>query len=168
MEAGSAGGVEDMAATAAEEEELSRWAAASREVSSANTGSPLVEDAADESSGEEEDASAGSTPTRGRGRVPRRAGSGEPVQPGRAARPQLTLEGSGRHTRATTAKRLTKAAEKKKTTAPSSSARAQTPPSSPPPADVDSDVDAEVAFDLEPLSPKRKRKVVEEEEVDDE
>ena len=168
MEAGSAGGVEDMAATAAEEEDLTRWAAASEEVSSANTGSPLVEDAADESSGEEEDVAAGSTPTRGTGRVPWRAGSGEPVRPGRAARPQLTLEGSGRHTRATAAKRLTKAAEKKKTTTPSSSGRAQTPPSSPPPADVDSDVDAEVTFDLGPLSPKRKRKVVEEEEVGDE
>ena len=169
MEAGSAGGVEDMAATAAEEEELSRWAAAFGEASSANTGSPLVEDAADESSGEEEDATAGSTPTRGRGRVPRRASSGEPVRPGRAARPQLTLEGSGRHTRATTAKRLTKAAEKKKTTAPSSSGRAQTPPPpSPPPAGVDSDDDVELPFDLGPLSPERKRKLVEEEETDDE
>ena len=167
MEAGSAGGVEDKAAAAAEEEEVTRWAAASGEVSSANTGAPLVEDVADESSSEE-DVAAGSTPTRGRGRVPRRAGSGEPVRPGRAARSQLTLEGSGRHTRATAGKRLTKAAEKKKTTAPSSSGRAQTPLSSPPPADVDSDVDAGVTFDLGPLSPKRKRKTAEEEEVDDE
>ena len=168
MEDDSAGGVEDMAATVAEEEELSRWAAASGEVSSANTGSPLVEDAADESSEEEEDVAVGSTPTRGRGRILRRVGSGELVRPGRATRPQLTLEGSGRHTRATAAKRMTKAAEKKKTTGPSSSGRAQIPPSSPPPADVDPDVDAEVTFDLGPLSPKRKRKVVEEEEVDDE
>ena len=61
-----------------------------------------------------------------------------------------------------------KAAEKKKTTAPSSSGRAQTPPSSPPLEDIDSDVGAEVAFDLGPLSPKRKRKVVEEEETGDE
>ena len=98
----------------------------------------------------------------------RRAGSGEPVRPGRATRPQLTLEGSGHHTRATAAKRLTKATEKKKTTTPSSSGHAQTLPSSPPPADVDSDVDAEVTFDLGPLSPKRKRKVVEEEEIDEE
>ena len=37
MEAGSAGGVEDKAATAAEEEELTRWAAATEEVSSADT-----------------------------------------------------------------------------------------------------------------------------------
>ena len=168
MEAGSAGGVEDKAAMAAEEEELTRWAAASGEVSSADTGSALIKDAADESSEEEEDVASGSMPTRGRGRVPRRAGSGEPVRPGRAARPQLTLEGSRRHTRATAAKRLTKAAEKKKTTAPSSSGRAQTPPSLPPPADVASDVDAEVTFDLGPLSPKRKRKVAEEEEIDDE
>ena len=167
MEAGSSGGMEDKAAMAAEEEQLTRWAAATEEVSNADTGAPLVEDAADETS-EEEDVAAGSTPTRGRGRVLRQAGSGEPVRPGRAMRPQLTLEGSGRHTRATGAKRLTKAAEKKKTIAPSSSGRAQTPPSSPPPADVDSDVDAEVTFDLGPLSPKRKRKVVEEEEVDDE
>ena len=67
MEASRAGGVEDKAATAVEEEELTRWAAASREVSSTNTGSPLVEDAADESSGEQEDTAAGSTPTREEG-----------------------------------------------------------------------------------------------------
>ena len=169
MEAGSAGGMDDKAATAAEEEELTRWAAASGEVSSTDTGSPLVEDAADESSGKEEDMAAGSTPTRGRGRVLRWAGSGEPVRPGRAMRPQLTLEGSGRHTRATAAKRLTKAAEKKKTTAPSSSGCAQTPPPpSPPPAGVDSNDDAELPFDLGPLSPERKMKLVEEEETDDE
>ena len=82
MEAGSAGGVEDKATMAAEEEELTRWAAASGEVSSADTGAPLVEDAADESS-EEEGVAAGSTPARRRGRVLRRAGSGEPVRPGR-------------------------------------------------------------------------------------
>ena len=123
MEAGSARGVEEKAATAAEEEELTRSATASGEVSNTDTGAPLIEDAADESSSEE-DVAEGSTPTRGRGRVPWRAGSGEPVWPGRAARPQLTLEGSGRHTRATAAKRLTKAAKKKKTTAPSSSGHA--------------------------------------------
>ena len=111
---------------------------------------------------------AGSTPARGRGRVLWRSGSGEPVRPGRATRPQLTLEGSGRHTRATTAKRLTKAAEKKKATVPSSSGRAQTPPSSPPPAGVDSNDDAEVPFDLGPLILERKRKLAEEEETDDE
>ena len=166
MEVGSAGGEEDKAATAVEEEELARWAAASGEVSSADIGAPLVKDAADESSSEE-DVAAGSTPTRGRGRVLRRADSGEPVRPGRATRPQLALEGSGHHTSATAAKRLTKAAEKKKTTAPSSSGRTQTPMSLPPPADVDSDVDANVTFDLGPLSAKRKRKAVEEEGVDD-
>ena len=53
MQAGIAGSMEDKAATAAEEEELTRWAAASGEVGSADTGSPLVEDAANESSGEE-------------------------------------------------------------------------------------------------------------------
>ena len=166
METSSAGGMEDKAAMVAEEEGLTRLAAASVEVSSPDTGSPLAEDAADESWSSEEDVAAGSTPTRGRGRVPRWAGSGEPVRPGKAARPKLTLEGSGRHTRATAAKRLTKGAEKKKTIAPSSSGRAQTPP--PPPAGVDSDDDVELPFDLRPLSPERKRKLVEEEETDDE
>ena len=65
-EAGSAGGVEDKAATAAEEEQLTLWAVATGEVSSADAGAPLVEDAADESLSEE-DVAAGSTPTRGRG-----------------------------------------------------------------------------------------------------
>ena len=168
MEAGSAGGMEYKAATAAEEEQFTPWAAATEEASSTDTGAPLFEDAADESSSEE-GVAAGSTPARGRGRVLRRSGSGEPVRPGRAMRPQLTLEGSGRHTRATTAKRLTKAAEKKKTTTPSSSGHAQTPPPpSPPPAGIDSDDDAELPFDLGPLSPERKRKLVEEEETDDE
>ena len=168
MEAGRAEGVEDKAATVAEEEELTRWAAASGEVSSTDTGAPLVEDAADESSSEE-DVAAGSTPTRIRGRLLRWAGSGEPVRPGRATRPQLTLEGSGCHTRATAAKRLMRAAEKQKAIAPSSSGRAQTPPPpSPPLAGVDSDDDVEFPFDLGPLSPERKRKLVEEEETDDE
>ena len=94
MEAGSIGGVEDKAATAMEEEQFTLWAAATEEVSSADAGAPLVDDAADESSSEE-DMAAGSTPARGRGRVLRRAGSGEPVRPGRATRPQLTLEGLG-------------------------------------------------------------------------
>ena len=49
-EAGCAGGVEDKDATAVEEEELTRWAAAAGEASSAGTKAPLVEDAADESS----------------------------------------------------------------------------------------------------------------------
>ena len=67
MEASSAGGVEDKVAMAAEEEQLTLWAAATEEASSADTGAPLVEDVADESSGEEEDVAAGSMPTRGRG-----------------------------------------------------------------------------------------------------
>ena len=107
---------------AAEEEELAQWAASAGEASSAGTGAPLVEDAADESSSEE-DVAAGSAPARGRGRVLRRASSGEPIRPGRVARPQLTLEGSGHHTRAAAAKKPAKAAVKKKTTAPSSSTR---------------------------------------------
>ena len=99
----------------------------------------------------------------------RRACSGEPVRPGKTTQPQLALEGSGRLTRATAAKRSTKAAEKKEATAPSSSKRAQTPPPSPLPlANVDSEGDAEFPFDLGPLSPKRKRKAAEQEETDDE
>src|SRR3954470_13222478 len=48
MEAGSTGGMEDKATTAAEEEQLTLWAAATEEAGSADTGVPLVEDAADE------------------------------------------------------------------------------------------------------------------------
>ena len=74
-EAGSVGGVEDKAAMAAEEEELARWAAAAGGASSAGTEAPLVEDVTGESS-EEEAETAGPTPAKGRGRVPRRASSG--------------------------------------------------------------------------------------------
>ena len=133
-----------------------------RGASSAGTEAPLVEDVVGESSSEEAE-TAGPTPATGRGRVLRRASSGEPVRPGRAARPQLTLEGSGRHTRAAKAKKPAKAAVKKKTAAPSSSTRVQTPPPSPPPADVDT----EVTFDYGSLSLRRKRKTAEE-EADDE
>ena len=161
-EADSTDGVEDKAATAAEEEELARWAAAAGGASSAGTEAPLVEDMTGESSSEEAE-TVGPTPAMGRGRVLRRASFGEPVRPGRAARPQLTLEGSGRHTRAAAAKKPAKAAVKKKTAAPSSSMRVQTPPPSPPPADVDT----EVTFDYGSLSPRRKRKTAEE-EADDE
>ena len=49
-EAGSTGGVVDKAAAEAEEGELARWAAAVGEASGADTGAPLVEDAADGSS----------------------------------------------------------------------------------------------------------------------
>ena len=162
MEAGSAGGVEDMATTAAEEEELSRWAAASEEVSSANTGSPLVQGTADESSGEE--AGVVDPPASARRRVLRWATSGEPVRPVKAARRPKSPEESARETRGAAVKKVVKAAvAKKKASASSSSKRAQTPPSSPPPADVD----AEVTFDFGSLSPRRKRKATEE-EVDDE
>ena len=161
-EANSAGGVEDKAVTVAEEEELARWAAAAGGASSAGTEAPLVEDVTGESS-DEEVKTAGPTPAMGRGRVMRRASSGEPIWPSRAARPQLTLEGSGRHTRAAAAKKSAKAAVKKKTAAPSSSTRVQTPPPSPSPANVDT----EVTFDYGSLSPRRKRKTTEE-EADDE
>ena len=93
-EACGAGGVEDKAATASEEEELARWAAAAGEASSAGTEAPLVEDVIGESSSEEVETT-GPTPAVGRGRGLRWASSGEPVRPGRAARSQLTLEGSG-------------------------------------------------------------------------
>ena len=46
MEAGSAGGVEDKAATAAEEEELTRWAAASGEVAWTAPTDPVISPAA--------------------------------------------------------------------------------------------------------------------------
>ena len=66
--------------------------------------------------------------------------------------------------KATTAKNAVKAAvAKKKATASSSSKHVQTPPPSPPPADVD----AEVVFDFGSLSPRRKRKAVEEELEDE-
>ena len=83
-EAGSAGGVEDKDVTAAEEEELARYAEAAGEASNAGTEAPLIEDAADESSSSEE-AGAVNPPATGRGRVLRRAPFGEPVQPDRAA-----------------------------------------------------------------------------------
>ena len=115
-EAGSAGGM-DQDAAAAEEEEFAQCAAADGEASSASTGAPLVEDAANESSSEE-DVAAGPVPTMGRGRVLRRACSGEPVRPGKTAQPQLALEESGRLTRATAAKNSAKVVEKKKAAAP--------------------------------------------------
>ena len=136
-------------------------AAAAGEASSAGTEAPLVEDVTGESSSEEAE-TADLTPPTGRGRVLRRASSGEPVRPGRAAWPQLTFEGPGRHTRATAAKKPAKAAVKKKTAAPSSSKRVQTPPPSPPPTDVNT----EVTFDYGSLSPRRKRKTAEEEADD--
>ena len=87
-EVGSAGGVEDKVAMAAEEE-LARWAAAAGGASSAGTEAPRGEEVTGESS-EEEAETAGPTPAMGRGRVLRRASSGKPVQPGRAVQPQQT------------------------------------------------------------------------------
>src|SRR3954468_13514125 len=49
LEAGSAGGVEDEGTAAAEEEQFSLWAAGTMGASSADTGAPLIEDAAGES-----------------------------------------------------------------------------------------------------------------------
>ena len=143
-EVGNTGGVEDEAATTAEEKELVQWAESAGEASSAGTGAPLIEDVPDESSKEEVEAV--DPPAMGSGRVLWRAGSGEPVQPGRAAPPQQAQEGSARKTRAAAARKLVKAMVKKKITFYSSSKRGQTPPSSPPPADID----AEVIFDFGP------------------
>ena len=58
--------MEDKAATATEEEELARWAAAAGEASSTGTEAPLVEDVVGESSWEEA-GTAGPTPAMGRG-----------------------------------------------------------------------------------------------------
>ena len=64
-----------------------------------------------------------------------------------------------RLTRAATTRKVVKTAMSKKATASSSSKRRWTPSPSPPPTDVDT----EVVFDLGSLSPRRKRKPVEEE-----
>ena len=115
-----------------------------------------------------EEAEAVDPPVTGRGRVLRRATSGEPVRPGRVVQPRQAQEASARQTRAAAAKKSVKAAvAKEKASASSSSKRVQTPPSSPPPADVNADVDAEVTFDFGSLNPRRKRKAAEE-EVEDE
>ena len=161
MEAGSAGGVEDKAATAAEEEELTRWAAATEEVSSADIGAPLVEDAADESSSEE--TGAVDPPATGTGRVLRWATSGKLVRTVKAGRRPKSPEESAHQTRAAAAKKVVKTATvRKKASASSPPRRTQTPPSSPPPADAD----AGVTFDYGSLSPRRKMKAAEEEADD--
>ena len=166
-EAGSTGGVEDEAAMAAEEKELAQWAESAREASSTGTGAPLIEDVVNESSSEEDEGEETATtdpPVTARGRVLRQATSGEPVRPVKAVRRPKSPEESARQTRAAAAKKVVKAAvAKKKASASSSSKRAQTPPSSPLPADAD----VGVTFDFGSLSPRRKRKAIEE-EVDDE
>ena len=89
-------------------------------------------------------------PVTGRGRVLRRASSGEPVRPGRAVLPQQTQEAYVRQTRAVAARKVVKAAvAKKKATASASSKRPRTPSASPPPADDDT----EVVFDFGSLGP---------------
>nr|XP_020161817.2 neurofilament medium polypeptide-like [Aegilops tauschii subsp. strangulata] len=147
-EAGSTDGVEDKIATEVEENELTQWAEAAGEASSAGTGAPLVEDMVGESSeeeAEEEEVVAIDPPATGRGRVLRRATSGEPVRPGRAAELRQAQEMSARQTRAAAAKKVvTAAVAKEKASASSSAKRVQTPPPSPPPADVD----AGVTFDF--------------------
>ena len=93
-EAGSAGGMEDEAATAAEEKELAQWAESAGEASSTGTGAPLIEDEVDESSGEQVEAV--EPPATGRGRVLRWAVSREPVRPGKITQPQQPPEASMR------------------------------------------------------------------------
>ena len=172
VEAGSAGGTVDSATAEAAEEDLSRWAAAAGEASGAGAGAPLVEDIVDEASEEddEEEIAASVPPATRRGRVLRRAASGEPVCPSRAAQLWLAQGAATRQTRAAVTKKAAEAeAARRKTPASSSSRRAQTPPPSPLPADVG----AGIAFDFGPLSPERysgppsperKRKATEEEE----
>ena len=78
--------MEDKAAIVAEEKELAQWEESAGEASSAGTGSPLIEDDADESS--EEEAEAVKPPATGRGRVLQRPIFGEPVWLGRTAQMQ--------------------------------------------------------------------------------
>nr|XP_020153498.2 uncharacterized protein LOC109738805 [Aegilops tauschii subsp. strangulata] len=100
--------MEDKAAAEAEKKELTQWAEAAGEASSTGTGAPLIEDVVGESSSEE--AVVVDPPATGRGRVLRRATSGEPVRPGRAAQPRQAQEISARQTRAAAAKKVVKAA----------------------------------------------------------
>ena len=127
-EAGSVGRTVDSTAAEAEEEDLARWAAAAGEASGAGTGAPLIEDVVDESSSEEDEGEETATadpPVTGRGRVLRRATSGKPVRPGRAAQLRQAQETSVRQTRAAAMKKMVKAvAAKKKASASSSSKRA--------------------------------------------
>ena len=162
MEAGSAGGMEDEDGTAVEEMELAQWVKAAGKANSANTGAPPIEDVGEEATGGE--AESDDPPATGRGRVLRRASSGEPVWPGRAAQGQEVQGESVRLTRATAAKKMAKTVvAKKKAAAYSSSKRPRTPPASPPPTDVDT----EVVFDFGSLSPRRKRRAVGEEAEDE-
>nr|XP_040249570.1 nucleolar and coiled-body phosphoprotein 1-like [Aegilops tauschii subsp. strangulata] len=156
--AGSAGGVEDKAVTTAEEEELARWARAAVEVSNASTGAPLVEDAGDGPSGEEEEDGAGN-PSAPRRRRLRRATSSGPVRPVEAARRPRSPVEPVRQAKAAAAKKVVKAAvAMRKASASSSSKHVQTPPSSPPLASTG----GRAEFKFGTLSPPRKRKAAEE------
>nr|XP_040249616.1 axoneme-associated protein mst101(2)-like [Aegilops tauschii subsp. strangulata] len=116
-----------------------------------STGGVEDKDAADEETGVVD------PPVTGRGRVLRRATSGETVRPVKVARRPKSPEESARQTRAATAKKVVKAAvAKKKASASSSPKRAQTPPSSPPPADTDVGVTFDFG-DAETLAQRVKR-----------
>nr|XP_020147912.1 non-muscle caldesmon-like [Aegilops tauschii subsp. strangulata] len=166
-EAGSTSTVEDEADAAAEETELAGWAESAGEASSVGAGAPLIEDVVEESA--EEEADAFDPSATGKRRVLRWARSSEPVRPGRTAQRQHVQEQSVCQTRAAAtkaavAKKAVKTVvEKKKAAASSSSKRRRTPSPSPPPLDGTS----EDNFDLGSFSPKRKRRLVEEEAEDE-
>ena len=153
-EAGSLDTMEDEADVAAEEREFAEWTGSAGEASGTGAGVPPVEGAVEESAEEEIEADDSSAP--GRKRVLRRARSGEPVWPGRTTQRQQAQAQPTRETRAATMKKAAAAAS-------SSSKRRRTPSPSPSPSDGNS----EVNFDLWSFSPKRKRRLVEEEAEDE-
>ena len=122
----------------------------------------------------EEEIAASVPPATGRGRVLRRAASGEPVRPGWAAQLRLVQGAAMRQTRAAVMKKAAEVEEaRRKTPTSSSSRRAQTPP----PSSLPAGVGAGISFDFGPLSPDRysgspsparKRKAPEEEEEEEE
>nr|XP_020184561.1 nucleolar and coiled-body phosphoprotein 1-like [Aegilops tauschii subsp. strangulata] len=138
-EAGNAGHEEDKADSAAEEKEVAQWVKAAGEASGANTKAPLNEHVDKELT--EEEVEAADPPAVGKRRVLCRAGSGEPVRPGRTVQRQQVQEQSARQTRATAVRKAVKVpVAKKKAAASSSSKRRRTPSPSPPLADVDTEV----------------------------
>ena len=137
---------------------------------------PLVEDAIDGSSEEDEgeEIMTSDRPTNRRGRVLRRAAFGEPVCPGQAAQLRLAQGASARQTRVAVTRKVVEAvAARRKASASSSSRRSQMPPPSPPPTDVGTGFAFDfgpliLERDFGPLSPKSKRKATKEEEEENE
>ena len=132
-----------------------------REAGGVSTEAPLVGDVVKESS--EEEAEADDPSAMKKRCILRRASSGEPVRSGRAEPRQGGQRETACMTRAVTTKKKA-AVAKKKATASSSSKCYQTP-SPPPPHSANADT--KVAFDFSSLSPRRKRKAVEEEVQDE-